>query len=53
VDETGLYVTELKDHMIIQQEGEDQIYNEEDVVLSIPSEESEIDPLVEDNSQVE
>jgi len=54
VDETGLYVTELKDHMIIQQEGEDQIYNEEDVVLSIPSEEtvSEVDPVVED-SQVE
>jgi len=51
VDETGLYVTELKDHMIIQQEGEDQIYNEEDVVLSIPSEEtvSEIDPVVEDS----
>lgn len=35
MDETGLYVTELKDHVIIQQD--DQIYNEEDVVLSIPA----------------
>lgn len=35
--------------MIIQQEG-DQIYNEEDVVLNIPAEEtvsSGVDPLVE------
>lgn len=49
LDETGLYVTELKDHVIIQQEGEDQIYNEEDVVLSIPAEETgEVDSLVED-----
>lgn len=44
-----MYVTELKDHVIIQQEGEDQIYNEEDVVLSIPAEETgEVDSLVED-----
>ncbi|XP_012234087.1 zinc finger protein ZFP2-like isoform X2 [Linepithema humile] len=39
LDETGLYVTELKEHVIIQQE-DDQIYNEEDVVLSIPAEEN-------------
>lgn len=38
LDEAELY--ELKDHVIIQQEGEDQIYNEEDVVLSIPAEET-------------
>ncbi|KYN32876.1 hypothetical protein ALC56_12829 [Trachymyrmex septentrionalis] len=50
LDETGLYVTELKDHVIIQ-EGEDQIYNEEDVVLNIPAEETvtdEVNHLVED-----
>lgn len=50
MDETGLYVTELKDHVIIQQEGEDQIYNEEDVVLNIPTEETvgtEVDLVVE------
>lgn len=44
-------MTELKDHVIIQQEGEDQIYNEEDVVLNIPAEETvsgEVDSLVED-----
>ncbi|EZA61757.1 hypothetical protein DMN91_004497 [Ooceraea biroi] len=49
LDETGLYVTE--DHVIIQQEGEDQIYNEEDVVLNIPAEEAvggEVDLVVED-----
>ncbi|KAG5325811.1 ZN235 protein, partial [Pseudoatta argentina] len=48
--ETGLYVTELKDHVIIQEE-EDQIYNEEDVVLNIPAEETvtdEVNHLVED-----
>lgn len=42
-------MTELKDHVIIQQEGEDQIYNEEDVVLNIPTEETvsgEVDHLV-------
>lgn len=39
LDETELYVTELKDHVIIQQD-DDQIYNEEDVVLSIPTEEN-------------
>ncbi|KAL0114616.1 hypothetical protein PUN28_011724 [Cardiocondyla obscurior] len=45
----GLYVTELKDHVIIQQgEGEDHIYNEEDVVLNIPAEESNEVDLVED-----
>lgn len=33
-------MTELKDHVIIQQEGENQIYNEEDVVLNIPAEET-------------
>ncbi|XP_071553122.1 uncharacterized protein [Temnothorax nylanderi] len=52
LDETGLYVTELKDHVIIQQEGEDQIYNEEDVVLNIPAEEvvsAEVDHLVVEN----
>ncbi|XP_076756055.1 uncharacterized protein LOC143426465 [Xylocopa sonorina] len=38
LDETELYVTELKDHVIIQQQSEDQIYNEEDV-LNIPTEE--------------
>lgn len=41
-------MTELKDHVIIQQE-EDQIYNEEDVVLNIPAEETvsgEVDHLV-------
>lgn len=46
--ETGLYVTELKDHVIIQQEGEDQIYTEEDV-LNMPAEqhvETEVDHLV-------
>lgn len=49
LNETGLYVTELKDHVIIQQEEEDQIYNEEDVVLNIPAEETvsgEVDHLV-------
>lgn len=47
LNETGLYVTELKDHVIIQQEGEDQIYNEEDVVLNIPAEEADgVDSLV-------
>lgn len=39
MDETELYVTELKDHVIIQQQSEDQMYNEEDV-LNIPSEEN-------------
>lgn len=40
LDDDGLYVTELKNHVIIQQDvGEDQIYNgEEGVVLSIPAE---------------
>lgn len=50
LNETELYVTELKDHVIIQQEG-DQIYNEEDVVLNIPAEETvsgEVDLVVED-----
>ncbi|XP_011256418.1 zinc finger protein 431 isoform X1 [Camponotus floridanus] len=38
LNETGLYVTELKDHVIIQ-EG-DQIYNDEAVLLKIPAEET-------------
>lgn len=41
-------MTELKDHVIIQQEGEDQIYTEEDV-LNMPTEENvgeEVDHLV-------
>jgi len=49
LDETGLYVTELKDHVIIQ-ETEDQIYNEEGIVLNIPAEEAvggEVDLVVE------
>ncbi|XP_032667216.1 zinc finger protein 676-like isoform X2 [Odontomachus brunneus] len=46
--EASLYVTELKDHVIIQQEGDDQIYTEEDV-LNMPAEENvdtEVDHLV-------
>jgi len=49
LDETGLYVTELKDHVIIQ-EADDQIYNEEGIVLNIPAEEAvggEVDLVVE------
>jgi hypothetical protein len=49
LDEAGLYVTELKDHVIIQ-ETEDQIYNEEGIVLNIPAEEAvggEVDLVVE------
>lgn len=42
LDETELYVTELKDHVIIQQENEDQMYNEEDV-LNISTEENVAD----------
>ncbi|CAK9822982.1 Zinc finger protein 235 [Anthophora retusa] len=45
LEETELYVTELKDHVIIQQENEDQMYNEEDV-LNIPKEESGADEEV-------
>lgn len=45
MDETELYVTELKDHVIIQQQNEDQIYNEEDV-LNIPTEENVADEEV-------
>lgn len=40
-------MTELKDHVIIQQEGEDQMYTED--VLNIPAEENvgeEVDHLV-------
>lgn len=51
LDETELYVTELKDHVIIQQ-GEDHIYNEEDVVLNIPTEETEVEHLVVENDQI-
>ncbi|XP_017875013.1 zinc finger protein 714-like [Ceratina calcarata] len=51
LDETELYVTELKDHVIIQQPTEDPIYNEEDV-LNIPTEEHVADeegnPLVDE-----
>lgn len=51
LDETELYVTELKDHVIIQQPTEDAIYNEEDV-LNIPTEEHVADeegnPLVDE-----
>lgn len=32
-------MTELKDHVIIQEQNDDQIYNEEDV-LNIPAEET-------------
>ncbi|KAF3424864.1 hypothetical protein E2986_05590 [Frieseomelitta varia] len=42
LDETELYVTELKDHVIIQQQNEDQMYNEEDV-LNISTEENVAD----------
>lgn len=42
MDETELYVTELKDHVIIQQQNEDQMYNEEDV-LNISTEENVAD----------
>lgn len=45
-------MTELKDHVIIQQEGEDQIYNEEAVVLNIPAEETvsgEVNHIVVEN----
>ncbi|CAK9811836.1 Zinc finger protein 235 [Anthophora quadrimaculata] len=45
LEETELYVTELKDHVIIQEENEDQIYNEEDV-LNIPKEENAADEEV-------
>ncbi|CAK9813817.1 Zinc finger protein 235 [Anthophora plagiata] len=45
LEETELYVTELKDHVIIQQENEDQMYNEEDV-LNIPKEENAADEEV-------
>lgn len=45
MDETELYVTELKDHVIIQQQNEDQMYNEEDV-LNIPAEENVADEEV-------
>lgn len=47
LEDAGLYVTELKDHVIIQQEGEDQMYTED--VLNIPAEENvgeEVDHLV-------
>ncbi|KAG7210531.1 hypothetical protein KM043_012051 [Ampulex compressa] len=51
LEETELYVTELKDHVIIQEQGEDQIYNEEHV-LHMPAEENvadeEVDQLVVD-----
>ncbi|XP_011640316.1 zinc finger protein 676-like [Pogonomyrmex barbatus] len=52
LNETELYVTELKDHVIIQQEGEEQMYNEEDVVLNIPAAETvsgEVEHLVVEN----
>lgn len=45
LEETELYVTELKDHVIIQQQNDDEIYNEEDV-LNIPAEESVADEEV-------
>lgn len=41
LQETELYVTELKDHVIIQHQDENQIYNEESV-LNIPAEENVI-----------
>ncbi|PBC32972.1 Zinc finger protein [Apis cerana cerana] len=64
LDENDLYVTELKDHVIIQQQNEDQMYNEEDV-LNISKEENVADEemnfvenevmecKVEDSEQVE
>ncbi|XP_076620715.1 uncharacterized protein LOC143341634 isoform X2 [Colletes latitarsis] len=45
LEETELYVTELKDHVIIQQQNEDQMYNEEDV-LNISAEENVADEEV-------
>ncbi|XP_076644623.1 uncharacterized protein LOC143354426 [Halictus rubicundus] len=45
LEEAELYVTELKDHVIIQQQNEDQIYNEEDV-LNISAEENVADEEV-------
>lgn len=37
MEETELYVTDMKDHVIIQEEDEN-IYEEEEAVLDIPSE---------------
>ncbi|XP_076680788.1 uncharacterized protein LOC143375490 isoform X3 [Andrena cerasifolii] len=45
LEETELYVTELKDHVIIQEQNDDQMYNEEDV-LNIPAEETVVDEEV-------
>lgn len=45
LEETELYVTELKDHVIIQEQNDDQMYNEEDV-LNIPAEETVADEEV-------
>nr|XP_050856936.1 zinc finger protein 724-like [Vespula vulgaris]XP_050856943.1 zinc finger protein 724-like [Vespula vulgaris]XP_050856953.1 zinc finger protein 724-like [Vespula vulgaris] len=51
LEETELYVTELKDHVIIQHQNENQIYNEESV-LNIPAEENvvgeEVDQITVD-----
>ena len=45
LEETELYVTELKDHVIIQEQNDDQMYNEEDV-LNITAEETVVDEEV-------
>ncbi|XP_078035837.1 uncharacterized protein LOC144469440 [Augochlora pura] len=45
LEEAELYVTELKDHVIIQQQNEDQMYHEEDV-LNISTEENVADEEV-------
>ncbi|KAL2733303.1 zinc finger protein 724-like [Vespula maculifrons] len=51
LEEAELYVTELKDHVIIQHQNENQIYNEESV-LNIPAEENvvgeEVDQITVD-----
>lgn len=44
MEETELYVTELKDHVIIQHQNENQIYNEESV-LNIPAEENVVEEV--------
>ncbi|XP_014601679.1 PREDICTED: zinc finger protein 2 homolog [Polistes canadensis] len=46
LEETALYVTELKDHVIIQHQDDNQIYNEE-TVLNIPEEENVVGEVVD------
>lgn len=46
LEETALYVTELKDHVIIQHQDDNQMYNEESV-LNIPVEENVVGEVVD------